>query len=799
MSGATPKPAEHLPRGGGGPLGSERPVDIPALLAIALTAPGALPPGAAATLARTIADAPLRDASVEDALAALAAALYGRPDQASPLVVDALLGLLQRPDGVVYADMAGAALVALASTDVAAVMWRRLGEVLGSPTLSREATVVLLSVVAEGSMWRPDLLSLPSVLELAATPALAPHRDALLEGPVRRLLFEAPGPFAEDDLPRMDALFAGCRRYRHALEELAARPATRPGVRRAIEARAAAAFPFRPLARTMLASGPFRLLVVHNVRLGQGDDIVRLVPLLQALLDANPELTVTLLANRVYLFDHPRVQARPLADPAAAAALDEAADGVMVVEEPALAEMTPRPDLREAVERRLALSPPVLLIRCDVGYNHFVFRSVRLGAEELVPALGLDWLAAGSVYDPCGRLLAELGLPARVAEDEPLGPSLLTGTPSADAERVWHRLRQQAGGESPARPVALVNAFGGSHRAKGFDGERPAVLARELAGLVDEGHAVILLPNGTPWADAATIEGVLGELDLAHRRHVAIAPDPAATPPPAGLELAERPELSHADRVMRVFKYLARRADLVVTVEGWMMHLAYVLGRPFRLLPTGADFSRRWLPAGRGPGQRVVTTFSTRTAEEVWGRERLGPDDPPPLPHPPRKALLLSALPGLARVEARTALPLLARALRSQDHEVRRAAVAALGAMEPCEEVTAYLLRALRDRAVTVRARAATALEVARVDLGRALGPSYRSVLEAHRAVLRQDWATIRRLGPSALPVLALAMDDEHHVIRREARWVARELLRAARAGPGPASPAGSAGRAGES
>lgn len=758
--------------------------DVSELLVVALTAPEAVPPGVADALARTAASAPRDDRSAKDALAALAAVLYGRPDQASPLVVQMLLGLLQRPDRLAYADTVEAALGALTATEVASVMWRRVCEALASAALAPEARTLLLAVVAEVAMWRPDLLSVPAVLALAAAPALAPHRDALLEGLLQRLVFEAPGSFTEGHLGRMDELFAGCRRYRYCLEELAARPATRAGVSEAIRARAAAAFPFRALARRVLASGPFRLLVVHNVRLGQGDDIVRLVPLLQALLDVNPRLTVTLVANRAYLFDHPRVDARALGGPAAAAALDAAADGIIVIAESTLPDMTPRPDLHAAVARRIARSAPALLIRGDASYNHFVFRTVRLGGEDLAAALGLDRLALDSVYDPCARLLAELGLPARVAEDAPRGPCLVTGAPSTDAERVWHRLRQQAGGENPGRPVALVNAFGGSHRAKGFDAERPAVLARELAGLVDEGHAVILLPNGRPWADPATIGGVMSWLDVEHRRHVAIAPDPAAPPLDREIDLAERPDLPYADRVVRVFKYLAGRADLIVTVEGWMLHLAYVLGRPFRLLPTGADFSRRWLPAARGPMQRLVTTFSTRTTAEVWRRELLATDHPPPLPHAPRKALLLAALPGLARLEARIALPLLARALRSQDREVRKAAVAGLGEMAPSDEVTAHLLTALGDRAAPVRARAAAALEGTRADLHRELGPAYRSILKAHRAILLQDWATVRRLGPSALPALGLAVNDEHHVIRREARWIAREILATAGSAP---------------
>src|SRR5262249_58819280 len=87
----------------------------------------------------------------------------------------------------------------------------------------------------------------------------------------------------------------------------------------------------------------------------------------------------------------------------------------------------------------------------------------------------------------------------------------------------------------------------------------------------------------------------------------------------------ERPTLCRADRVMRLYKYFASYADLVVTVEGWMMHVAYALGRPFRLLM--APYSAHdWVPERRG------------AAPPPAARTSSGRPQPPRPPRPGRPA-----------------------------------------------------------------------------------------------------------------------------------------------------------------
>jgi len=293
------------------------------------------------------------------------------------------------------------------------------------------------------------------------------------------------------------------------------------------------------------------------------------------------------------------------------------------------------------------------------------------------------------------------------------------------------------------------------------------------------------------------VERVMAILDAGVRAHVVAAPDPAESE--AGrLVLEERPELPYADRVVRLFKYFATYADLIVTVEGWLGHLAYNLGRPFRVILTPRAHGYNYHPQGRGPRQRLVAALSPAAPPGVWSSELLRRVDPPPLPHQPRKAMLQVALHGVAAPD-QTSVSVLARALASEDHDVRVAAVGALARVRSLTAVKAHLVAALRDREARVRRATADALLVRRANCRAELGRRYRDLLRAHRAVARQQWAGVVGLGPAALPALFAAADDEDAVIRREARAVLAEVLPSwlpppatpdDRRGPNPSAPA---------
>ena len=762
----------------------------PALARIAragLTRPKSLGPRDLAVIKRGLSRAAAGRAAAAPALGALAALLYTRPELVDDAVLARLLANASAPGQLGARRDTINLCAALAATPLAPRLLPLLRATLAEDGLKPATRVALVPLLRDFVQWRSDLLGLHLALEMAGPAAMAPYRNYLLGHVVERLVYETPQMFDEPAFERLAAMFATCPRWPYFLAALAARRGV-PGI---VQARAGRLsedfFPHRDGAAIIACGGTFRLLVVFNVRVGQGDEIARVCPLVQAVLDANPAAAVTIITPRRHLYDHPRVEPVFIRDAdAVAAALAQPADGIVHVREPAIAVMNTSPALSDEVERVISGRRPPLVIRADVGRNWFLHQTVALHGRDIAAPRGLDRIDVESVYDACQRLLAELGLPRRAAEEDCPGGSMLVAARSAEAESVWARFTAAARRPGTrARPVVLLNPFGGESSLKGFLDRQSRLLADQITGLVGEGYAVVVLPNGRPWSRRTAVERVVATVDARVRGHVAAAPDPAESEA-ARLTLEERQELPYADRVMRLFKYFAAYADLVVTIEGWMTHLAYNLGRPFRLILAPLSHGYEYHPQGRGPQQRLVPALSPAAPPSVWSSELLRKVDPPPLPHRPRKALLQVALQGVA-AGGKTSVSALARALASEDLDVRVAAVAALARVRPLAAVKAHLFAALRDREVSVRRAAAEALIRRNADCRAELGPRYRDLLRAHRAIARQHWARVVALGPAALPALFAAADDANAVIRREARPVLAEMLRACL--PAPEAP----------
>jgi hypothetical protein len=372
------------------------------------------------------------------------------------------------------------------------------------------------------------------------------------------------------------------------------------------------------------------------------------------------------------------------------------------------------------------------------------------------------------------RLLAELGLPQRAAEEPSLTPSVLTGTPSPDAERVWAELTAPQPGVA-RRPVALMNPFGGSGTTKGFH-QQDALIAAEISGLVEEGFLVVMLPNSQTWGRRSAIDAILALLDARVRQHVRIAPDPADTEPAAQVTLLERSELPYRDRAMRMFKYFARYADVSVTVEGWLAHFAYILGRPFRLFLAAGSFAADYHPRFRGPNQRLVASFSPAALFAHCRDSRLREGDPPPLAHKPRKFLFEMALIGLGEVGDMRDVAAFRLALKSGDAYCRTWATTALGRVAPVD-AKADLLAALKDRWPGVMREASLALLRAEIDCSHELGAHYRELLQGYIDIDKQNWEAVASLGPKVLPALSDAAKCDLHDVKDGAKKLLAQML----------------------
>jgi ADP-heptose:LPS heptosyltransferase len=777
-----------------------RPLDE--LLAICLTAPQQLDRRVVARLVRELAP---DGADPRLALALLAALVYARG------------GLLRASDGALldrleslWNETLTTDLAAPLAVAVRALAHTALGPALADRLLRPTTTPGTAVAPANGAMGAHGANGSPGAEGAAATPPLAGtlldwlrflvtrhpewldidalirrgagacDRERVLGELVEPLLHHAPESFTPARLSALRGVFGTTQRWRYFAAFLAAEPSAPPESRRRAAAMLRGKLPYRRAATRLRRGGPFRLAVVQNLVFGQGDELIRLAPLLGPMLDSLPKLAITLLTPRPYLYDHPRVRALPIGEPAAAAAaLDGDFEGLIEMWEPAVAELNLSPAVRQRTALLAARRPLRLEIAGRLGVNHFAFQRVALDGQEVGARAGLDLRTVRHVYDPVRRLLVELGLPLR-GEHGP-ARSLLVGVPSPEADAAWRSLAP------PGRPVALVSPFGGTREIKGYATDRLDLLAAELSQLVSEGYRVVVLPNGQPWVTPELVADLTGRVPAATRRHLAVAPDPACLPRAPSGAAAERPELRPADRVMRWFKYFAARADLVVSVEGWLAHLGWLLGRPLRVILAAQSYDEAWYPPARDREQRIVAGIALRSPRARRNADLLGSEDRPPLPGRDRKPMLIAALAELGATRRATAEPLLQRAARSADEDIRAAALCALGRLPLHEGIRRSLLAALSAPDPEVRGAGAEGLLAARLDCSRELGPRYREVLTAHVAIGARAWPTVVEIGGPAIPALVAAAAGRDDFMRREARWVLGELLQRQVRSPRPA------------
>jgi hypothetical protein len=653
---------------------------------------------------------------------ALVRRTWRHPESASlDLLHDLVSAIQRRGMSPGAADVAGRLLRTFLFEPIARETIGGMMRLLRTPDLSPHACGALLRTLRYARTWRPDLLDLDAILDLAACDHLASHRGFLLRYLVEPLMLAGvarPVP----------ALFGEEAKYlRYLLGQ-------------------GGAFPLHARVRVGLQRGPKRVLAVHNIDDGQGDELVRMVPLLQSLLDCNPELEIVALTRRLYLYDHPRVRPVSIRDEAAAnELLAQRFDLVIDFFETNVMRVNYVPGLELRLRAHVGKARPFLFLSAIKGYNHFVFHTVAIDGRNFAARLGLDRARTGGIYDPTLRLIAELGLPARVGQQKPAAGSILTGAALPEADRLWESL---VGGTT--RPIAIVSPFGGREPLKGYTAPAFPDLARELEALVDEGFTVLLLPNGTPWGNASAAREVAARIDPGRRHHLRLAPDPAGEP-------------DAADRVMRSFKYLVERSDLAVSVEGWMTHMAYLLGRPYRMVMLPYSHPPQWHPSPASGNQRVLPSIALR--DTVF-----------PAPRYPRKDQLLLVLDGLRTAPIDEAARELDAAMASPDRQIREAAVRAWTAHLPDARARDALLQGLRDKAGPVRLEAAAAFLDRRIDLTRELGGDYEPILRCHSWIAERRWGEVLRAGKVAHYPLCVAMDDEDDVIRGEASWAFQQL-----------------------
>jgi len=723
-----------------------------------LHAPEAAPPDCLASVLRA-ADRVDRD------LLLVAAAIYSRPELLPSDLPARLMRVLAEPAlSSRTAALAGEVLEFLLATPLAPPVVDHLLALAAQPALPAQAYTQACAVLEYAAWWASPLLDPAAVVAVAEAAHLHAHRDLLCRRVLEPALYAAGASLDRATFDRARRLFAGQPGLPYLLYRIAHWQQFSAAVRDAALA-ACPPFPYHQEARRRLSGEGRRVLVIHNIKDGQGDEIVRWVPLVQALLDFNPQLTAAVITRRTYLAAHPRVSAVPIDDRAAIdALLRQPFDVVLDFFESAVVSLNHDTELESRIQDYVRARQPFFFATSLKGADQLLFERADLDGRPIAQSRGLNAQRAPSLYEASSRLVAELGLPLRSGEDSPSAGFVLAGLEWPAARAAWRALLDRNTGH---RPVAVFNPFGGNLALKGFVPQTFDAAAAEIERLCAEGYFVVLLPNGTPWGTAQAAAGLANRLSPESWRHLTIAQDPAdpAQSQTVHADIPGAPPLVHADFAVRQFFYFARYADLVVTVEGWLVHAAWCLGKPYRLLL--APYSQRepWSPYARTARQSVqlIPALPSGRLDAVA----------PPLVEQPRKSVLEFLLGEFGKSGDRAVLPMLRHTVRSPDRDLRRAAAEGFAALSHAE-TSSDLLPLLHDPWNAVRAVAAQALlqrpEEVPISQAELLGHVYIGQYGG------RDWRSVVVLGEAAWPAVRAAVDDDDAVVRREAADVVRRL-----------------------
>ncbi len=689
---------------------------------------------------------PASDAGI--LLATLAAA---RPDVLGPPIADALGKVLARADlkhvWQPEVDEAFEMLHLLIPTPAANAVAKIVVDSLHTPSLHPRWAKRCFALLVRLIDFDPARVDVEALLELGAELGYA-DRLTLLRSVIGPRLLANPSTITVNQLRRVREIASEPEQARFLLAALAEHLGAFGAVREAAQLPLDDLFSIRQRWREVLKTDTPRIVCIQNIADGQGDEIVRVVPILQAFLDGFPEAQITLITDRAYLYRHSRLTTISFDDRSGLAqALITPHDILVEFSERIQRHLNHDPNLIEAIDFRRVQRPPNVDIVASKGWNHFTFEHVMIGGIDWAEALQLNRTGDLGVYEPTSRLIAELGLPLRVGEQTSRSDTLLdSGEPWI--EECW---RDATSANRDHRPVAVLNPFGGSEPMKGFIRRKWADLAGLIGQLIDEGFFVLVCSNGQPWGSATAVADIIQQLGSGTSHCVGQMPEPIDLENHESIRAHPR---NPGERIQMLLGFVAR-ADLTVTVEGWMMHSTFLLGRPYRLLTMPVSIPSDWQPWGRSVNQRRWAFSSDSALDRV------------PLPEQPRKEAWLAMLSRVNDVRWKSALLLIAK---SEDPEIRAAAIRALSQLDGGGSVPT-LITWLEDPSHLVRGAAAAALLEHHQDIVGVGTVPDMATLQVYRITgsATPDWHRISEMGPSALVALRSLLHVEDPVARREA------------------------------
>ena len=365
-------------------------------------------------------------------------------------------------------------------------------------------------------------------------------------------------------------------------------------------------FPLRKAFQELMGEGEKHVLLWYNLRAGMGDELIRTGTIIHSLLSYNPTLQITVYSNRPFLYcsgaeatpeggmnylpSNPRVTYRSIKDDAVPTANDKL-DMLLAYKE---ANQTLSREKELAFADYASRQPSETIQVSALVQGTLLFNVNIKGLSINVPSS-----MQANEYSPVNRLCAELGLPLRVNFERKEQPFCSVTTNNTHAERYWQKVVKPA---SQSRPIVVFNGIGGETADKGYGSSKLDFeqMRGDLIRFIAKEYFPVLIFNGRDQRQGR--EGLL-KMTAGLGNSLLIAPSPVA-------DEHEDTHIPRADRPY-LYKHLIANADLIYTVEGGLMHLAWLIqgrsGAPILTrLFSGAGLPSRWVPIGLGPKSGTI-------------------------------------------------------------------------------------------------------------------------------------------------------------------------------------------------
>ncbi len=329
--------------------------------------------------------------------------------------------------------------------------------------------------------------------------------------------------------------------------------------------------------KKILSAPRAQVVIDYNFDDGYGDLIIRVMPLIQSLIFFNPQIQISLLTTRPHLFNN---QAPNLI-------LHDKTD-------PATQELNIKSDLlitynasNNAVGSKM--STELFLSIGNTGSHYycpsqFISKNNRHSNEKAKEYFDILWNPdsfQASVYSYLFNTLAFLGLPTDVTQLNQVS-TILYEEKSINFFPLWHSIQNH---NTQNRPIALINPFGGQGLAKGFQSYAPNVpycfstlsLYNIIQRLIENGYFPLILPSFNTntvshvnqWGSTQNLKTLLK--DLSGEFYICDDNlDPA------------------------LLNNILKQSDIVVTVEGGMMHASNIYDKNCYVLTMPNSGSSRW-------------------------------------------------------------------------------------------------------------------------------------------------------------------------------------------------------------